>query len=175
MERSEPKHLRQSPGHGRRRPDRRVRRGFGICRQSDAKDKRQQTDRTNQLQGRDQRRDNYDGEELRRASSYLLAPVSLAGLAGPKVPRSRRDKVIRNIAVGRRIKRSATNAATIAKALSQPNRRSDGRSENTVTTRPQARTTVVRISAGPTNTVARSTATSELTPGVDSSRRRLRK
>src|SRR5260370_157670 len=48
------------------------------------------------------------------------------------------------------MKRSATRAETIEKALSQPNRRSDGKSENTVTTRPQARTTVVRISAGPT-------------------------
>jgi len=46
------------------------------------------------------------------------------------------------------------DVATIAKALSQPNRRSDGRSENTVTTRPQANTTVVRISAGPTSTAA---------------------
>src|SRR6476660_4570863 len=73
------------------------------------------------------------------------------------------------------MKRSATSAATIENALSQPNNRSDGKSENTVTTRPQASTTVVRISAGPTSTVARSTANSELTPGVLSSRSRLRK
>ena len=52
----------------------------------------------------------------------------------------------------------AFKAATIENALSQPNSRSDGRSENTVTTRPQASTTVVRISAGPTSTVARSIA-----------------
>src|SRR5271163_2803664 len=71
--------------------------------------------------------------------------------------------------------RSATSAETMANALSQPNRRSDGRSENTVTTRPQASTTVVRIKAGPTNTVARSTASSGLTPGVDSSLSLLRK
>ena len=45
----------------------------------------------------------------------------------------------------------------MAKALSQPNSRSDGRSENTVTASPQASTTEVRISAGPTSTVARST------------------
>src|SRR6185312_3741191 len=72
-------------------------------------------------------------------------------------------------------KRSATSAAIIENALSQPNSRSDGRSENTVTTRPQASTTVVRISAGPTSTVARSTASAELTPGLLSSRSRLRK
>src|SRR5258706_141010 len=72
------------------------------------------------------------------------------------------------------MKRSATRAATIEKALSQPNRRSDGRSEKTVTTRPQASTTVVRISAGPTSTVARSTAMSEVITGLLSSRRRLR-
>src|SRR5271168_2624670 len=73
------------------------------------------------------------------------------------------------------MKRSATSAATIENALSQPNRRSEGKSENTVTTRPQAKTTVVRISAGPTSTVARSTAIAELTPGFRSSRNRLRK
>ena len=73
------------------------------------------------------------------------------------------------------MKRSATRAATIENALSQPNRRSDGSSENTVTTRPQASTTVVRISAGPTSTVARSTASSGLMPGFCSSRSRLRK
>ncbi len=56
--------------------------------------------------------------------------------------------MISHIAVGRRMNRSATSAATIEKALSQPNSRGDGRSENTVTTRPQASTTVVRISAG---------------------------
>src|SRR6266571_819039 len=92
-----------------------------------------------------------------------------------RTPRIRSDRLIRNIAVGRKMKRSATNAATMENALSQPNRRNDGRSENTVTTRPQANTTVVRISAGPTSTVARSTATAELTPGWLSSRSRLRK
>ena len=47
----------------------------------------------------------------------------------------------RNIVVGRKIKRSATSAAIIAKALSHPNSRSDGRSEKTVTASPQASTT----------------------------------
>ena len=64
------------------------------------------------------------------------------------------------------MKRSATSADTIEKALSQPNSRSDGRSENTVTTSPQASTSVVRISAGPTSTVARSTASSGVTSAV---------
>src|SRR5262249_24752900 len=73
------------------------------------------------------------------------------------------------------MKRSATSAATIEKAESQPNSLSEGRSENTVTTRPQASTSVVRISAGPTSTVARSTATSEVTPGLLSNLKRLRK
>ena len=103
------------------------------------------------------------------------ARAYFAGFPCPGAPRIFSERLIRNIAVGRRMKRSATSAATIEKALSQPNRRSDGRSENTVTTRPQASTTVVRISAGPTSTVARSTASAEPTPGLLSSRRRLRK
>ena len=47
--------------------------------------------------------------------------------------------------MGRRINRSAANAASMANALNQPNRRSDGKSERTVTTNPQASTTDVRI------------------------------
>src|SRR6266436_6818165 len=64
LERSEPEYFRQSAGHGGGRQDRRVRRGFRFCRKPDAAHQRQQTDRTDQLQGRDQRRDHYDGEEL---------------------------------------------------------------------------------------------------------------
>ena len=79
------------------------------------------------------------------------------------------------IAVGRRISRSATSAAIIAKALSQPNSRSDGRSENTITASPQDSTTEVRISAGPTRMVACSTPMLGSSPGLLSSRRRLRK
>jgi len=161
--------------HRRGWQDRRVRRGFRFCRKPHAAHQRQQADRTDQLQRRDQRRDHYDGEEL----TPHLPPVPHSGLlrrlAVACRPPSRCDRLIRNIAVGRRMKRSATSAATIEKALSQPNRRSDGRSENTVTTRPQASTTVVRISAGPTSTVARSTASSGVTPGLDSSLSRLRK
>ena len=41
--------------------------------------------------------------------------------------------------VGRRIRKSATSAASMAKALSQPKSRSDGRSEKTVTARPQGK------------------------------------
>ncbi len=61
----------------------------------------------------------------------------------------------RNITVGRRIRRSATSAESIEKALSQPKSRSEGRSEKTVTANPQANTTDVRMSAGPTRIVAR--------------------
>src|SRR5665811_893618 len=124
LERSEPEYFRHSAGHGGRWPDRGVRRGFGICRQRDVADHRQQADGADQLQGRDQGRQYHDVEGR-------LTPPLL-----PFTP----------------------PVATIAKALSQPNRRSDGKSENTVTTSPQASTTVVRISAGPTSTVARSTA-----------------
>ena len=55
--------------------------------------------------------------------------------------------------------RSANSAATIAKALSQPNIRSDGKPDSTVMASPQARTADVRISGGPTRIVARSTPT----------------
>jgi hypothetical protein len=63
----------------------------------------------------------------------------------------------------------------MANALSQPKRRCDGRSENTVTANPHASTTKVRITAGPTSTVARSTATARSSAGLSSRRRRLRK
>ena len=59
--------------------------------------------------------------------------------------------------VGRNTRRSAKSAAIIAKAESQPNSLRDGKSENTVTASPQASTTVVKMRAGPTRTVARST------------------
>jgi hypothetical protein len=63
----------------------------------------------------------------------------------------------------------------MANALNQPNRRSDGRSENTVTIKPHASTTDVRISGGPTSTVARSTAMAGSSSGRSSCRNRLRK
>ena len=47
------------------------------------------------------------------------------------------------------------------KAASQPNSLSEGRSESTVTASPHASTTDVRISAGPTRTVARFTPMAE--------------
>jgi len=72
-------------------------------------------------------------------------------------PPIRRATLLSVIATGRRMNRSANSAAIIAKALSQPNMRSEGRAENTVIARPQASTADVRISGGPTSTVARST------------------
>ena len=114
-----------------------------------------------------------DPDRYSRRFAHCDVLVLGAGPAG--LPRSFSQKFISHIAVGRRMKRSATSAATIENALSQPNSRSDGRSENTVTTRPQASTTVVRISAGPTRTVARSTASAGVTPGFVSSLSRLRK
>src|SRR3984893_265396 len=86
-----------------------------------------------------------------------------------------RASLLKKVTVGRRIKRSADNAASMANALNQPKRRSDGRSENTVTTRPQASTTEVRIKGGPTSTVARSTAMAGSWSGRSSCRNRLRK
>ncbi|HYI29275.1 MAG TPA: hypothetical protein VD863_15660, partial [Bradyrhizobium sp.] len=50
----------------------------------------------------------------------------------PRRARKRRAIWFRNIAVGRRISMSAVKAASMANALSQPNRRNDGKSENTV-------------------------------------------
>jgi hypothetical protein len=41
-----------------------------------------------------------------------------------------RASLLTKVTVGRRIKRSAANAASMANALNQPNRRSDGRSEH---------------------------------------------
>ena len=63
------------------------------------------------------------------------------------------------MAIGRSINRSAISAATMAKALSQPNSRSDGRLDSTVIASPQASTAEVRIKGGPTRMVARSTPT----------------
>jgi hypothetical protein len=62
-------------------------------------------------------------------------------------PAARRPSRSRNIAVGRRIRRSAI----IEKALSQPKRRSDGKLEKTVAASPHARITEVKITAGPTS------------------------
>src|ERR1700692_575865 len=86
-----------------------------------------------------------------------------------------RASLLKKVTVGRRIKRSAANAASMANALNQPNRRSDGRSENTVTARPHASTTEVRMRAGPTSTVARSTATAGSSCGWPSTPNRWRK
>jgi hypothetical protein len=49
------------------------------------------------------------------------------------LPPIRRASLLKNVTVGRRINKSAANAASMANALSQPNRRSDGKSEKTVT------------------------------------------
>src|SRR5262249_57636003 len=84
-------------------------------------------------------------------------------------------KVRRKVTVGRRIKKSATSAASIASALSHPNSRSDGRSENTVTARPHASTIEVTTSGGPICTVARSPPAFGSSCGVSSKRRPLRK
>ena len=46
-----------------------------------------------------------------------------------------------SVTTGRRMNRSAIKAVSIARALSQPKRRSVGRFENTVIASPQARTT----------------------------------
>lgn len=67
----------------------------------------------------------------------------------------RRTILLRNIAIGRSMNMSARSAATIAKALSQPKSRNDGRLDSTVIARPQASTADVRISGGPTRIVAR--------------------
>src|ERR1700684_610414 len=69
---------------------------------------------------------------LRSKTLWDRRPNYTAGSAGRAVPRSFIDRLIKNIAVGRRMNRSATSAAIIKNALSQPNRRSEGRSENTV-------------------------------------------
>ena len=59
---------------------------------------------------------------------YLLMMLS-AGFGAVERAPARRPSRSRNVAVGRRIRRSAISAAIIAKALSQPNIRSDGRSQ----------------------------------------------
>ena len=86
----------------------------------------------------------------------------------------RRTILLRNMAIGRSMNRSANSAATIAKALSQPKIRSDGRLESTVIASPHASTADVRISGGPTRTVARSTPTAG-SGSISSICRRLRK
>ena len=73
--------------------------------------------------------------------------------AGDRLDRRKaiwRAILVRNVAVGRKMSRSATSAEIIAKALSHPNRRSDGRLEKTVIARPQASTAEVKINGGPT-------------------------
>ena len=66
-----------------------------------------------------------------------------------------RLRCMRNVIVGRRIVRSANIAASMAKALRPPNSRSEGKSESTSAASAQANTIEVRMSAGPTSTVAR--------------------
>ncbi len=68
-----------------------------------------------------------------RLRESLAHPRRLIPAAGSHFPRKRAIRYGAAITVGRRMKRSATSAAIIANALSQPNSRSDGRSENTVT------------------------------------------
>jgi hypothetical protein len=67
--------------------------------------------------------------------------------------------------MGRKIRRSANSAAIVAKALSAPNMRNEGKLEKTVAASPQAKTTDVRIRAGPIRTVARSIPTAGLVSG----------
>lgn len=62
-------------------------------------------------------------------STSWLRNVTLYSAASDAADRSalrRRARRLRNVIVGRRISRSAANAASIAKALSHPNRRRDG-------------------------------------------------
>jgi len=70
-----------------------------------------------------------------------------------------RATLLKYVAMGRNMNKSAISAAIIAKALSQPNRRSEGRLERTVMASPQASTADVKIKGGPTKMVARSTPT----------------
>ena len=63
-----------------------------------------------------------------------------------------------------RISKSPISAATSVIAVSRPNSRKDGRSENTVTPKPKASTKVVSSSAGPTRTVARLTPVAGSSP-----------
>ena len=78
LEREEPQHLRQSAGHRRRRPDRRVRRGFRLCRQPEPAHQRHQAGRADQLQGRDPRRHHHDDEGL-IASHFPVRGSDLLG------------------------------------------------------------------------------------------------
>src|ERR1035438_265891 len=82
--------------------------------------------------------------------------------------------LVRKVAVGRKISKSATSAEIIANALSHPNRRSEGRLEKTVIASPHANTADVRINGGPTRMVARSTPTAG-SGSVSSICNRLRK
>src|SRR5258708_39622058 len=63
----------------------------------------------------------------------------------------------------------------MANPLSQPNRRSDGKSEKAVTIKPHASTTDVRINGGPTSTGARSTGFSRSSPRPPPPRHPVRK
>ena len=67
------------------------------------------------------------------------------------------------------------SAITIANAESHPNSLSEGRSDSTVTAKPHASTTVVKISGGPMSTVARATPIPASWSGRSSSRSRFRK
>ena len=82
--------------------------------------------------------------------------------------------MLRNMAIGRSMNMSARSAATIAKALSQPKSRKDGKLDSTVIASPHANTADVRISGGPTRIVARSTPTAG-SGSISSICRRFRK
>ena len=101
------------------------------------------------------------GRRRRAELSEHVSAVSAGRIGGEASarppPRMARTMRRRKTTVAGRIRRSPTSAATSVKALSQPNSCSDGRSEKIVTARPQASTSEVRISAGPTSTVARFT------------------
>ena len=63
-----------------------------------------------------------------------------SGVQGRSFTKERRH-LPSSVIVGRRMRRSATRAAIIARALTQPKIRSEGRSDRTVTPKPQASTT----------------------------------
>jgi hypothetical protein len=77
--------------------------------------------------------------------------------------------------MGRKTRRSANSAAIVAKALRATNIRNKGKLEKIVAASPQAKTTDVRIRAGPIRTVARSMPTAGLASGLHSNLRLLRK
>jgi hypothetical protein len=63
------------------------------------------------------------------------------------LPPIRRASLLKNVTVGRRINKSAANAASMANALGQPNRRSDGKSEKAVTIKPHASKKLTAVKA----------------------------